>query len=477
MKSIIEKFMKFEEENGLFERTYKGIYYWHLIRTWVYYSILNGTSDYDNLGDKQGGVFHVLRKMVTIVANCIINLKQFPYKKNRCDILFSNTYDYRKVNDKYKDIFIDFLTIDNTMITRKFEYNDQLHISKRADISSCYSDLKMILHYSFYKLKKVTLTNNEQIFLRALVKRINQEFGVKLSEDVFISRMLYSITIWESYYSSMKNCLRKLNPRIVVIVGAYGLRHFATVKAAKDLGIITAELQHGSIAPWHIDYNFTDLKNSIRYFPDYIFTFGEYWNGAFKNPVQSQKVAVGYAYMDYIYGQQEEMTRELDTIVFYSSKEIKFAEFVGRFADLIRNTKYKIIFKYHPTECGKVNYTCLHKQNIQVIDKVEEVHMYLSKYEHHVSIGSTVLFEAAMRGASIYVLDEPGKEFVEDLLNSGYGWIISDENELFQRVSNFDEAKNIDAVKLLLKKNANENINKELLKMLGGKREASKNGR
>ena len=475
MKSTFEKFIRFEEENCLFKSKHRDTYYWHLIRTWVYYSILKDTSCYDDLKNKQGTAPNIARKIATVASNSLINLKQFPYRKNRCDVLFSNMYDYRKVNGEDKDIFIDFFDIDRSITTKKFEYNDQFHISNKADINSCYSDFRMILNYSFYKLRKMALSSHEQISFNNLVEKINKEFEVNLSKDVVINRILYSMTIWKSYYYSMRDCLEKINPKIVVMVNAYGLRHFATTKAAKDLGIATVELQHGVIAPLHIDYNFSDIENSHHYFPDYIFTFGQYWNGACRTPAQCKKIGVGYAYIDYIEGQLEEgMSRDLDTIVFYSTQEVKFAEFVGRFADLISVKGYTIIFKYHPIECGKISYPSLNKQNIQVIDEPEEVHKYLSNYEHHVSVGSTVLFEAAIRGASIYVLNEAGKEYMEELLDSGYGSLIENENDLFQRISEFHETKNKKVVKLLLEKNANRNINEELLKILA-KKERLKN--
>lgn len=470
MKDLLEKFIKFEKENLLFERQYKNVFYWHLVRTWIYYSILTNTNDYDELSNKQGSISGIIRKMGVIIFNIIINIKQFPIRKHQCDVLFSTMYDYRKVNNEYKNIFIDFLEINSSLITKKFEYNDQLHISNKADINSCYADIKMIVSYTLYRfgLRKIKNPENELAFIENLIDKINDEFNVNLSKRVLQQRMIYSVIIWESYYKTIKSYLKKVNPRIVIMVCAYGLRHFATIKAAKDLGIITVELQHGVIVPWHIDYNFADLKNSSKYFPDNLFTFGEYWKNVCRTPSECNKRAVGYAYIDYFEKKQMRTSgRNSNGIVFYSTREEEFAEFVSRFADITIGTQYEIIFKYHPMECGKIRYSCLSDKNIQIIDRAEEVHTYISLYEHHVSVGSTVLFESAMRGASIYVLDRTGKEYMETLLDSGYGQLVRDEYELLNGIRNFYELKNQDISKLLLTRNANENINNELISIMG----------
>jgi hypothetical protein len=467
MKDVLEKFIQFEKKYMLFDRKIKDIFYWHLIRTWVYYCLLKNTDSYDSLNKKRGKTLNIVRKIGVVIINDLINIKQIPYKKNRCEIIFSNFYDYRIVEGKEKDIFIDFLNINDTYRTRKYEYNDQFHISIKSDINSCYADTKMFFSYALNKIRfNKNRFENEYSFIEKLVEDINKEFDVNLCKEVFIRRLEYSICIFNSYYRSIRLYLKKIEPKAVIMICAYGLRHYATIKAAKDLGIITIELQHGVIVPWHIDYNYAELQNSSVYFPEHLFTFGEYWSKVCRTPKCCTKRAVGYALVDYHENRKTNQYRDSNVIVFYSTGEESFAQFVSRFANITSQLEYKIIFKFHPSECGRVKYTCLNKKGIEIVDYPEEVYTYINRYEHHVSIGSTVLFEAAMRGASIYVLNGYGKEYMEDLLEKGYGVLIENEHELLDKIEHSINFKNMELSKELLTPNANKNINAALEEIL-----------
>lgn len=468
---LFDKFINFEKEHALFDLKCEEIYYWHLIRSWLYRSLLKEDSEYDNLNKKRGTISEIVKKATVSATNGLLNIKQFPLKKNHCDILFSSPWNFRLVNGENIDIFVQYFEIDKKFSTRTFEYNDSKHLSTKRDISSSFIDLKMMCDYLKFTLGKKIEKQSNLFEVDHIVELLNDELGVNLSANQIKNRICYSICVSDSYYRSINKYLKKIQPKVIVMTNAYGLRHFATIRAAKELGIKTIELQHGLIGKYHIDYNFADLDSGGRYCPDYLFTFGEYWNDTCRSTYNLKKIAIGNRYVELVDDANKGVERDSKTVVFYSMKKNEFADFVCRFADLVKFQNYKIIFKYHPVECGKADYQQLKKKDIQIINQPTEVQDFLTRYEHHVSVGSTVLYEGAMRGVSIYVWDIPGKEHTRDLTDNGYGCIVKDEYDLLKQITNFANQKNMQIKERLIRPNANENMNNELEAILYGEGE------
>ena len=467
--NLFEKFIDFEKEYSVFNLKYGEIYYWHLIRSWLYRSLLKDDSKYDDLSKKRGNALQVLRKLIVSMINCMINVKQFPLKKNHCDIMFSSSWNFRLVNGEKTDIFFDFLKIDKKYSFKSFEYNDSLHISNQRNISSSFIDLKMMFGYFKFIFQNKFKSQDYPPEIDSIIESLSFSLGTEVSSAKIKSRVLYSICVYNIYYQNILKYLSEITPKAVVMTNAYGLRHFATIRGAKELGIKTVELQHGLIGGYHIDYNFADQIESGRYCPDYLLTFGEYWNETCRSPQSLKKIAIGYRYIEFIEKSSKDVVRDASTVVFYSTRSNDFADFTCGFADLVKEQNYKIVFKYHPMECGKADYPQLRGRDIIVIDQPTEVHNFLTKYEHHVSVGSTVLFEGAMRGVSIYVWDLTGKEHTDILTDSGYGSVVKNEHELFEQIRRAKDNKNIQLRKQLLSSNANENFNKVLEQILNKK--------
>ena len=460
--NLFEKFIAFEKEYSVFDLKYGDIYYWHLIRSWLYRSLSKEDLKYDDLSKKRGTPLQIIEKLMVSMINCLINLKQFPLKKNRCDILFSSPWNFRLVDGKNTDIFFDFLKINTQYSFKSFEYNDSMHISRSRSISSCFIDLRMMFGYFKFILKKKLKNRDCLPELGGIVDSLNLSLGTAVNAEQIKNRVLYSTCVYNIYYQNMRKYLSKIKPKAVVMTNAYGLRHFATIRAAKELEIKAVELQHGLIGRYHIDYNFADQIESGRYCPDYLLTFGEYWNETCRSPHSLQKIAIGYRYIEYIEELSKNSVREANAVVFYSTRNNDFADLACRFADLVKGLNYKTVFKYHPMECGKVDYPQLRDKDIVVIDQPTEVHNCLTIYEHHISVGSTVLFEGAMRDVSIYIWDIPGKEHTNILTDSGYGTVVKNEHELLEQIEKAQEHKNTQLRSHLLTSNANDNFNKAL---------------
>lgn len=98
-------------------------------------------------------------------------------------------------------------------------------------------------------------------------------------------------------YDKYRFLFEKLKTRVFIKEEAMygGADNAAALAAAKDLGIITAEYQHGTITRGHIAYNFAPviLKDAgyKRSLPDYFLTYGSWWSSQINAP--SRKIDLG----------------------------------------------------------------------------------------------------------------------------------------------------------------------------------------
>lgn len=73
------------------------------------------------------------------------------------------------------------------------------------------------------------------------------------------------------YFLWIKKLISKIAPKEIFLTVSYS--HYPIIAAAKALGIVTTEVQHGAISACHIGYT----GKYIRYFPDHFKPIGAIW--------------------------------------------------------------------------------------------------------------------------------------------------------------------------------------------------------
>lgn len=91
-------------------------------------------------------------------------------------------------------------------------------------------------------------------------------------------------------YRAYQRLMRRVRPRLLIAsAGCYGA-HAPLLAAARDLGIVTAEYQHGAISAGHDAYNFAPAVFASeayrRTLPQYLLTYGRWWGTQVTAPVE-----------------------------------------------------------------------------------------------------------------------------------------------------------------------------------------------
>lgn len=465
VRDICEVFFDLENKYGLNYQEIQGCYAWKLIRMHLYYDITRKTKIFGAPQHKSLSLADKFNTFLPFFKNSVL---QNPFNgKYQKDILI---FDHpRKVifNGEYCDIYskflVDFLNDDYSFQVLESPYLNHHYTQKQDYIR--YTDAIQLGSYVHKKFNKVEFTKEEEDLILKVQGELETAFNIKLN----IPWMLKTHILNFQYdYKKYIELFKKRKPKQIFVVVAY--ENHAIVAAAKHLGIEVIELQHGTITYYHLGYSYpekTRLDGEIPYFPDKILSFGEYWMNGDMSPIDMENIIpVGFPYFEY----QSKDFIDLDAIdnqVLFISQGV-----IGKYLSKLAfefaktNNDLKIIYKLHPGEyeTWRQNYPELVEassfDNFEVIDNSEiPLYKMLAQSNYQVGAFSTAIYEGMMFGCKTFILDVPGVEYLDDLIERGYVFKIEDADDLTDNLENF-KPTDYDGNFFF------KNLDKELLKMV-----------
>lgn len=246
---------------------------------------------------------------VTVNSSVIkILLKSFFYGFfnlfKRYDYLFFSSTDQRRINGTY---YVDKSVDEAAQLLGKslvIELPVIAHIPKsklknKAVVSKSFFFLLVQLYTYFLKDCKI---ENE-----ALLQKILKEHDIQIDYKAIIKRN-------RAQYKVARLLYKWFRPKAVFIVCYY--THTGLIKAMKELGVKTIEIQHGLINKSHVAYNIARELDS-NYFPDYLLTYGKNEVNVFEQGNyfidSSRVIPIGHQYLDYLshFGVQDERFKKL----------------------------------------------------------------------------------------------------------------------------------------------------------------------
>lgn len=421
MDKITQSFMELEKEKGLFKRKYCGIPYWQGIRLKIGWTITGIMATNETVSDTRKGKW---RKRSRLYKDFIKDFLNYCCLK-KCDILYFDggmEGAYRNVDGKQVDVYFGYFGYED-----KYQVERCYHIkgNKRNPLKPGIG-VDLILPYKLM-VKIQSLLNpqkrfdlKEDAFLHILCDEISKKYNKKISADTVIKDIRYNCElhiIYEKYYRKL---LKKTVPKVIILKCHYGTAFYPLYKIAKEFSIPVIELQHGHVCN-HLAYNYLDTSNEGKELPDYLFTYGDFWNEQIQLPMGTKIVSVGSPFLEAMKVKYKNDTPDERAIVFYSGTfsadgeelEKLAADFYNKYKD----KGYKIYFKFHPGEASawKNKYRILSEsKGIQIVDPKLNIYQMFARAKHHVSVMSTVMYEAVSFDICRYIYRFEGLK--EDLL-------------------------------------------------------------
>ncbi len=229
----------------------------------------------------------------------------------------------------------------------------------------------------------------------------------------FFSKLIKYIDEWLLREEQFIALLKKAKPKLVFVTSGYEISEMVVVKASKQLGIKTVELQHGVINKRHIGYRRGDSV-SRQYTADYFFSYSDISNEIIGNTFKAhQMYTVGCYYLERAFKESSIKENHNEVLIVLTIADEELLEFAEKLADLAKTYPESIMIKLriHPEENRKgtrlismmkkpaANMTFEMPEDVSVYDSIKEA-------EWVVGTNTTVLYEAAMFGKKCIELIE-----------------------------------------------------------------------
>lgn len=460
VKEICQNIWNLEEKYELNHQMIQDCYPWQLIRMYLYYEITRKTNVFESAQQSSLSLFDKINSFLPFLKNSVLSN---PLSGNEnVDVLI---FDHpRKVifEDEYQDIYSYFLKDTLNEMGKSFEtiespyLNNHFRNNKNIRENHVKFNDRILLGSFIHKTRnrgKVPFTKEEKQLINAVKEELESTFKIEI--DLF--RIIEDHILNFQYdYKKYIELLEKKNPKIVFLVVAY--ENKALIAACKKMNIEIIELQHGTISPYHLGYSYPErsmkLNNEIReieYFPDKILSFGDYWKNASYYPIDSDNIiSMGFPYFEensrtYMRMAEEKLNQESDNkqILFISQGVI--GKYLSKLAYEIAengNEDYQIIYKLHPGEYGtwRENYEYLNKaidefENFKVIDESQPpLYELFAKSHYQVGAFSTAIYEGLAFNCKTFIIDVPGVEYLDDLIEKDIVKKVKDSEELIDYI-------------------------------------------
>ena len=469
---LIDKFIKFEYEEDLFNKEIQGVKFWHYIRVSIYSDILKqkyySGQGHSDLSDKK------------FITRAWYKLKQIPnfilknplYRLDQKDILVLNHQRRVKNGNYYDCIYTDEIleNIKNTYYvfeepylgkhfkpirTKNIRYFDYINFIKAAK--------KIFIKFINPNFGKLSSNDINRLFL--LFNAINRAFNIdfdKYKKIKDVENLILNYNIMKKYYEKI---LDKIKPKVIIEVASYSFCRFLFNELAKKKGIKIIELQHGIMGKYSIPYNFYK-KMELETLPDYIFLFGEYWKNNTRFSLKKEKLIVtGFPYFESrinkIKSENRKNNRKRENILFISGGFIgsQLSKLAIELDKLIDRKKYNIIYKLHPGEYDrwKKTYPWLVDSSIIIIDNnKKEIYYYLEKSNYQIGVDSTVIFEGLGFNLKTFIYKIYGYQCMKDLYENNYAKLVTSAEEIVGGLE--PNKKNIENKDFFWKSNSLKNI-------------------
>ena len=443
VSDICEVFFTLEEKYDLNYQEIQGCYAWQLIRMYLYYDITRRTQTFGAPQQQSLSIFDKIKSFTPFFKNSLLS-NPFSGKYTKDILIFDHP---RKVihNGEYRDIYSDFLVdyLDGNYSFEVLEapYLNEHFTNKKSYIK--YTDRIQLGSYIYKKFNKIEFSQNESDLISKLESELKKEFDLEINLSWILS---IHILNFKYDYKKYVELFTKRKPKMIFVVVAY--ENQAIVKAAKDLGITVVELQHGTITDYHLGYSYpkkTRLNGKIAYFPDKILTFGDYWINGKTCPIADDDIIpIGFPYFE---EQSKDFTNieVIDNQILFISQGV-IGKYLSKLAYELANNcnDFKLIYKLHPGEYAtwKQNYPDLVEasrlDNFEVIDNSETpLYRLFAESNYQVGAFSTAIYEGLMFNCKTFILDVPGVEYLNELIDNNYVYKITDSDDLINNLKDF----------------------------------------
>lgn len=450
--NVLDEMLEFENSPHVLEFSflYDKILMWPFVRWFLFYE------GYKKFFGVQDGHFQWKRPQpMDLLRYLYLTIRFNPYTRNKARYLFFSTgvVNSFKVKGRYFNRVHDYYALirKNQSVIIEDSYRRKYR-RPRFFPNVRYHDYIGLKAGVVGRMK--TVKRMDLISIEEFVSYMKLHFPIVLPAEIYDTAKLILETTSKklaTLHSCYKKLFLRIKPKMVLLEDAsYGTRSYI-LKWAKDLGITTAEPQHGFVSLNHPAYNFgSEVINSreyCRYMPDYFLCFGPFWERNIRTC--SQKVNIGGAHLHSrkrIFsesGQKDMPDKKTILIVSDAVNPDFFVRLVVKLAELIRDKAFEITFKPHPGEIPVVSERYGKLLSLEGISIDGSIDVFESIYNADYIVGtfSTVLFEAIGFEKPTFVFHD---HYCELHMGKDIGTRFKTAEDLYDKIIGHEISVNVD---------------------------------
>lgn len=318
---------------------------------------------------------------------------------------------------------------------------------KAYDPARSFIDIFPILVKLTSLLRWTRLSDKQRATLKAVSERLSQQFDTSLDLEALLVPAVLKFSVNYRLYRAL---FKRLKPKRLVVVVSYA--YGDAIRAAKDLGIETVEIQHGTFSRYHLGYSYPGRVERLDYFPDIFMAWGSLWRDMGILPLPAEAIQLpGFPYFNSLRDNYSQIDKNERQVVVLSQGALgaKIADQIYAMREALSD--FEIVYKLHPGEFARwQDYESLRKlaeqPNVRI---VKEANLYelLAGACYQIGVFSTAVYEGIGFGCTAFLLDLPGVEYMKDLVDEGLAILIRDKVDLQRALSEKKKKKDVfDAV-------------------------------
>jgi len=451
----IDFFLDVEKKYNLYDKSIEGVNYWNYgrFKLWNYNICASGLDLKKSHTAEFKSFFDAIKKAFGLIGRLGNNLS---LPKEKIKILFISHERRIKNGSVYECAYTSSIAehYDKESVTLEAPYEGS-HFSPIPEKKIMYLDFIVLggkIH-SFlqkkvikkhYKKIKSEVTND----IKDAVNNLKDFYGWKADLDGVSSFFADYIIVYEYEFKRIKKLLKKINPELVIESVGYGRSRMMINECGKELGIKTIELQHGTIYENHAAYQFNTEKE-IKQFPDYVFTFSDFWKRRMKAPVTDDRIiSVGYPFFEKSVKKYSSNKKDdsIVTILFISQGTIgkQLSEIALELRKLLSD-KYRMIYKLHPDEYIMWETTYKDLINLGGIEIIhsgsKSLYELFSESDIQVGVYSTAIYEGLGFNLKTLICKIGHYEEMKCLVDEGYAQYVDSADEARSIIENLEKNK------------------------------------
>lgn len=277
-------------------------------------------------------------------------------------------------------------------------------------------------------LRSPSLPDKVDSQLRDAEYEIHRRFDVDID---LVAEAREALHVRNTALPLYERLLDRVDPEVVVVVVSYGKE--TLIEACKRKEIPVVELQHGIIYDHHFGYSYPENETKTT-FPDYLLTFGQFWNENARYPISDDHVIpVGYPYLEQRLDKYDGI-EPAEQLLFISQGTI--GRELSQFALEVHEDNrvdHEVVYKLHPGEYDRWEdeYPWLAESDVRVIDKSEPtLYRLFAESNAQIGVGSTAIYEGLCFDLETFVFEADGADLLQPLVEDGTASIVESVDEL-----------------------------------------------